>query len=133
MVHFYSCPEESRHPLPAEGGQCSQGFPERPDTLRTPAPKPSPRQATASGVEPSKEPWGQVSASGAQRVRPVHLGSCNPAWHQVGFRLQKVTSVSRIEAEGLPGSPVVKSHLVMQGTRVGPLVGELNSHMLWSN
>lgn len=70
--------------------------------LRTPAPKPSPRQATASGVEPSKEPWGQVSASGAQRVRPVHLGSCNPAWHQVGFRLQKVTSVSRIEAEGLP-------------------------------
>ena len=35
--------------------------------------------------------------------------------------------------EGFPGGPVVKIHLVMQEIWVRFLVGELRSHMTWSN
>lgn len=93
--------------------------------LRTPAPKPPTPASHSLRVEPSKEPWGQVSTSGAQRVRPVHLGSCNPA---LGTQCGLQTSESNFQCQELklrdfPGSPVVKSQLVMQGTRLDPWLG----------
>ena len=57
MVHFYSCPEESRHLLPAEGGQCSQGFSVRPDTQE------------AGGGPPNSWPQAPTPASHSLRGR----------------------------------------------------------------
>ena len=60
MVHFYSCPEESRHLLPAEGGQCSQGFSVRPDTQE------------AGGGPPNSWPQAPTPASHSLRGRIFH-------------------------------------------------------------